>query len=182
MLKTKLQSLRIEAGWNTAYNQFTELDPRVNTSGINQESSLLMICNAERGKMINLLWVNLGDGTGKFRLIALNYYETFNSNTNNFDLELDWDNPYEKFESKDRKEIIRKIEKWFIELPITSDYRLLVKRGEVDEPSETYRKELLKNGISETLVFNIVANGNQKIQDILLDYQKIDLSLVESAS
>ncbi|NOR87841.1 MAG: hypothetical protein GQ527_09550 [Bacteroidales bacterium] len=52
MTNQKLQSLRIEAGWNTAYNQFTEQDPKQLNNKRSQENNLLMLCNSELGKMI----------------------------------------------------------------------------------------------------------------------------------
>ncbi|NOR87842.1 MAG: hypothetical protein GQ527_09555 [Bacteroidales bacterium] len=104
--------------------------------------------------------------------------ETFNPDTNNFDLDVDREHPYTIFESTNKQEIIDKIEKWFVELPVTSDSRLLKKRGEVDEPSESYRKELLQSGISDVLIQNILAIGNQQIQDILLDHTRLNGKLV----
>jgi len=173
MANPKLQTLRIEAGWNVAYNQFTEQDINLMNNRGNKEYSLLILCNSERGKMINLFWKSNSNADGEFKLLALNYLETFNPSTNNFDLEINWEKPHAQLQSKNRTEIIEQIEQWFTELPVTHDARILKKRGETDEPSESYRTELMRDGISDLLVSKIISNGNQKIQDLLLDFTKL---------
>jgi len=179
MTKLKLQALRIEAGWNSAYNQFTETDYSQMNYRENKEDTLLILCNSERGKMINLIWKSNEEDGGNFILLALNYLETFNPATNNFDLEVDWEKPYAQLKSRNKAEIIERIEQWFTNLPVTHDSRILKKRGETDEPSESYRKRLLKDGISETIVHQIMFDGNQKIQNILLDYSNHEQRLIK---
>lgn len=64
-------------------------------------------------------------------------------------------------------------------LPIYKDPRLTVKRGLVDEPSESYRLELLENGLSPELVRQILEHGGPSIQSLVLDHQGVTQEIIQ---
>lgn len=49
------------------------------------------------------------------------------------------------------------------------DKRILLKPGVEDHPSEGFRREVEENGINAALFEKIIAKGNAKIQNIIID-------------
>jgi len=154
MAKKKLQALRIEAGWSVAYHQFTEQDSNFVNHGENQDVDLLMLCNQERGKMMKLIWQPEVDKKGSFILFAINYRETYHPKHHNFDFEIDNDNPHDIFETKDRQEIIRMIEKWCKELPVTKDDFVIINQSEVDGSPKAYQTEIFNEGVGDRAYYS----------------------------
>ena len=177
-----LQPLRIEAGWQVTYNQLYEVDP---TSGFEQYfegSSLLMLLNLNRLKFIDVEWRPERDLDGAYHLQVLNCIENYNSKNNSFDSSPIWENPFLEFSSKSRQELVDKLEELMRTLPVFEDPRILRKRGVVDEVSETYRIELVENGISTNLIEQIMENGSAQLQNLVLDHKELTREIVHQFS
>ncbi len=173
-----LQPLRIEAGWLVKYNQLYEVDPILGFEDYFEGSSLLMLVNVSRLKIIDVEWRPERDLNGKYKLVVLNFVENFNPKSNVFDHDLDWENPYLSFSTASRLELVQKLEELMRTLPVYEDQRITVKRGLISEPSESYRLKLIEGGITNELVKNILENGNAKIQNVLLDHKDITREIV----
>jgi len=174
----KLQSLRIEAGWEVKYNQLYEVDPILGFEDYFDGSSLLMLEDTRRLKLIDVEWRPERDLNGEYKIIVLNFVENFNFKSNEFHKNPNWENPFLTFTTKSRLELVEKLEELIRTLPIYQDQRITIKRGEILEPSESYRLALQKNGISNELVKSILANGNTKIHNLLLDHKDITREIV----
>lgn len=168
-----LQPLRIEATWQVDYNQFYEVDPKVGFEDYFDGSSLLMLKNNSRLKLIDVEWRPEGDLNGEFQVKFLNFVEVFNSKTNEFENDVNWEIPFLTFATKSRLELVKKLEELMRSLPTYEDPRIITNRGVVDEISESYRIDLFKNGISIELIKKVIENGNSKIQNKILDDYKI---------
>lgn len=98
--KLKLQPLRIPSGWEVTYNTFLEIDP----SNIKQDEEWFMIfteslfqaIHKSRNILIDLGWYPEGDPKGNFGIELIKNYE--------------WEKPLESINSKDKDEIIEKLE------------------------------------------------------------------------
>ena len=174
----KLQSLRIEAGWKVKYNQLYEVDPILGFEDYFDGSSLLMLEDTRRLKLIDVEWRPERDLHGAYKVIVLNFVENFNFKSNEFYKNPNWENPFLTFTTKSRLELVEKLEELMRTLPIYQDQRITIKRGVISEPSESYRLALQKNGISNELVKSILANGNTKIHNLLLDHKDITREIV----
>ncbi|ARN77237.1 hypothetical protein BST97_04155 [Nonlabens spongiae] len=173
-----LQPLRIEAGWLMTYNQLYEVDPIKGFEGYFEGSSLLMLVNVSRLKIIDVEWRPERDLNGKYKLVVLNFVENFNPKTNEFDHDPDWENPYLTFSTASRIELVLKLEELMRTLPAYEDQRITIKRGVISEPSESYRLELIKGGVTNELVKSILENGNARIQNVLLDHKDITREII----
>ncbi len=173
-----LQPLRIDAGWTVTYNQLYEVDPIAGFEDYFDGSSLLMLQNRGRLKFIDVAWRPELDINGEFEVVVLNFLENFNSKTNDFDVEVDWEVPLLTYTTKSRIELVAKLEELMRILPVYKDPRILDKRGVVNETSEAFRLELNTNGISDDLIQNILEKGNAKIQNLILDHAEITRSIV----
>lgn len=154
MAKKKLQALRIQAGWSVAYHQFTEQESDFVNHGENQDVDLLMLCNQERGKMIKLIWQPEVGKKGSFILFAINYKETYNSEHNSFDFEIDDGNPHDIYETKDRDEIIEMIEKWCEDLPVTKDDFGIRNKKELDGTADEYQSKIFADTVRDTAYYS----------------------------
>lgn len=173
-----LQPLRIEAGWLVKYNQLYEVDPVTGFEDYFEGSSLLMLVNISRLKIIDVEWRPERDLNGKYKLVVLNFVENFNPKANEFDSNPDWENPYLIFSTASRLELVKKLEELMRTLPAHEDQRITVKRGLISEPSESYRLKLKEGGVTNELVKSILENGNAKIQNILLNHKDITREIV----
>ncbi|WP_336127784.1 hypothetical protein [Mesoflavibacter sp. CH_XMU1422-2] len=176
--KIRLQPLRVEAGWAIKYNQFYEVDPLKGNESFFEGSSLLMLEDRGRLKLIDVQWRPERNLDGKFQLEVLNFLENYNPKTNELDKDVDWENPFYSFSTKNRLELVEKLEKLMYSLPVEIDSRILIKRGEISEPSESYRLILVKEGISKKLVDKIIKNGNAQIQNLVLDQPDITRKII----
>lgn len=174
----KLQPLRIEAGWEITYNLFYEIDPTIGFENYFDGSSLLMLRNNNRKKIIDICWRPELDLNGHYQLEVLNFIENFNSKANEFDIIPNWEEPYLSFQTKSRVELVEKLEELMLVVPVFIDHRILKNRGVPDEPSESYRIRLANEGLSTDLIDVIIANGNSKIQNLVLDRKEIEREAV----
>ena len=168
-----LQPLRIDAGWLVSYNQLYEVDPTSGFEPYFDGSSLLILRNNARLKLIDVQWRPEQDLNGEYQVQVLNFVENFNSKTNNFDSDPNWENPFLTFVTKSRYTLVNKLEELLRTLPVFEDPRMTIRRGVVDELSESYRLKLLKNGISTELIKNIIEKGGANIQNLTLDHTEI---------
>ena len=169
----KLQPLRIEASWEITYNQLYEVDPILGYEDYFDGSSLLILKNNSRLKLIDVQWRPMRDINGAYQVEVLNFTEHFNAATNQFKDKPDWENPFLIFSTKSRLELVEKLEELMRTLPVYQDPRMTLKRGVVDDLSEAYRLELKENGISLELVKNILENGSFKVQIYVLNHEDL---------
>ena len=174
----KLKPLRIEAGWLVNYNQFYEVDPAPGYEHYFEGSSLLLLQNNSRLKLIDLQWRPERDLSGEYQVEVLNFLENFNAKTNEFDIVPNWENPFLTFTSKSSVNLVEILKELNRVLPVYEDPRMTEKRGLVDELSESYRLELLENGISTTLVQKILKYGSPAIQNHLLDQNELTREII----
>lgn len=97
----ELQPLRLQAGWSVEYNNFSEYDMSVH----GEED-----CYELNEDLLQFKF------TGANIIIDLGYYPAHNCDEGNYILYLvkdyDWENPLEKVMTRDKKEVIKTIEKW----------------------------------------------------------------------
>lgn len=173
-----LQPLRIEAGWQVIYNQLYEVDPIAGNEHNFEGSSLLMLKDTGRLKLIDVQWRPERDLKGEYQMEVVNFVENFNPKTNEFEIDPNWEETFLTYSTKSRIELVKKLEKLMRTLPIYEDPRITSKRGVISEPSESYRLELQHSGITSELVKNILENGNAKIQNLLLDHKDIRREII----
>ena len=178
-MSSEKQPLRIETGWKVTWNTFDEVDPTEDTMHYFSGSSLLTLHHENANRLIDLSWRPEETIDGNFILLVLNTIEKFNSKTNTLDIDVDWENPYLRFESKNRLEVVAKLEQLMLQLSPFEDPRILKNRGVIDEPSETYRLELIENGLSDELIAKIITTGNRKIQIQLIDHSDITKDILQ---
>ncbi|MCH3884076.1 hypothetical protein [Tenacibaculum aquimarinum] len=173
-----LQPLRIEASWLVSYNQLYEVDPLAGYESYFEGSSLLILHNNTRLKLIDVQWRPEKDLNGEYQVQVLNFVENFNSKTNNFDIQPNWENPFLTFATKSRLTLVDKLEELLKTLPVFEDPRMTEKRGVIDEISESYRLKLIENGISLGLIEKILEKGSAKIQNHTLDHNEITKEII----
>lgn len=173
-----LQPLRIAAGWQVDYNQLYEVDPIFGYEHYFEGSSLLMLRNNTRLKLIDVQWRPERDLNGEFQVNVLNFVENFNSKANKFDTDPNWEHPFLSFTTKSRLDLVKKLEKLMQTLPVYKDPRITKKRGVVDDISETYRLEFNENGLSNKLANKILENGSSEIQNLILDSKEITREII----
>lgn len=174
-----LQPIRIPSGWEVTYNTFPDLDPTEETINEFQGSSLLMLLHPSANRLVDVFWKPELDINGSFKMEVYNRLEVFNPKNNSFDSEVDWENPYLVFETKNRARLIQKLEKTLLEIPVYVDQRILKNRGVVDEPAEKLRKKLNENSLTFKLSEEIINAANSKLQDMLLDHPEVSREIVE---
>jgi len=168
-----LQPIRMVAGWKMDWNTFMELDPSEGNMDALSGSSLLMVSNPCTGRMIDLSWRPEYDVKGRYLLEVWNFVERFDERTNSMELEVDWENAHLTFESRDRLEVVKELERLMVQLEAYKDPRILLKRGVIDEGSESLRIEMDHCGLSPGLIDRIIKDGNSKIQDLLIDHEQV---------
>ena len=173
-----LQPLRIESNWQVLYNQLYEVDPISGNEPYFDGSSLLILQNNIRLKLIDVQWRPEKSLNGKYQVQVLNYVENFNSKTNEFYSEPNWEHPFLFFATKSRLELVEKLDELMRTLPVYEDPRITKKRGVVDTISESYRLNLKENGISVRLVKNILENGSAEIQNHILENNNITREVI----
>ncbi|MEZ5003315.1 MAG: hypothetical protein R2730_09815 [Chitinophagales bacterium] len=75
----KFQPLRIEAGWLVSYHQLYEIDPIKGNENYFEGSSLLMLQNNDRLKIIDVEWRPERDLNGAYQMTVVNFVENFNA-------------------------------------------------------------------------------------------------------
>ena len=116
MNEIKLQPLRITSGWLIEWNLFYEVDPSDETMQYLDPSSLLHIENHQLMRVINLDFKPENDANVFFYLRVLNLIKTTNKK-GNINYEGDWEEPYFELKTKNRLEIVKKIEQLVLQLP-----------------------------------------------------------------
>lgn len=175
----KIQPLRVYPDWQVLYNQFYIVD-EITEENIDIVDSiyLLKLYSQQRNQFIAMWWRPETDVNGCYHIEVTHVLEVFNTKTNSFDLKFD-EEPHTFFESRNRLEIVEKLEEDFMwRLPVYEDPRILKNRGEISQPSESYRIELEKNGLTEEVLYNILTDGNRLIQDLTLDHQNITKEII----
>lgn len=111
MLYKEYQPLRISAGWIIEINSFFEVDPTI--ENFNQgyfAETLLYITSERRKRTIELQWQPEDDPNGNFILKVINLEKEYNNNTKEYIFSGDWGDPHFVFKSKNRIEVVEKIE------------------------------------------------------------------------
>lgn len=175
----KLQPLRISHGWKVTYNTFYEVDPVKGMEDYFDGSSLLMLIHHQLRKTIDVEWRPEMDLNGNYHIYVYNFIEDFNPKKLEYEAKPNWENPYLEYSSKLRLAIVSKLEELMLTLPQTPDDRILERRGVISEPSESFRLDLLENGISENLISKILHEGNSKIQTLLLDHKEMNRTILQ---
>lgn len=180
MSDIKIQPLRVYPDWQVLYNQFYVID-EITEENIDIVDSvyLLKLYSQQRNQFIAMWWSPEADVNGCYHIEISHVLEIFNSNTNTFDLQFDKE-PHTVFESRNRLEIVEKLEEDFMwRLPAYEDPRILKNRGVVDEPSESYRIKLVeKDGLTQEVLDSILASGNKQIQLLTLEHKDINKEVI----
>lgn len=113
-----LQPLRITAGWNVEWNLFYEVSPSKETMRYLDSSSLLHISNYNLMRSINLDFRPDDDPNGFYFLRVINLTKKTNLKNKTVDYDGDWENLYFELKSKNRLEIVKEIERLFIQIPV----------------------------------------------------------------
>ena len=177
-----LQPLKIPAGWSVDWNLLTETEPTEDTIHEFTGSSLLLISSHTRLKAIDVSWRPEGDINGAYQLQVICLLPKFNTKTNALDYEGVWEAPELEFSTKNRLEMVDKLNHLLFYLKPYTDTRILLKPGVVDEPNEVIRQELLTNDLTEELVEKIIASNHKKLQELLLDHKAVSYADVEKLS
>ncbi|WP_439130818.1 hypothetical protein [Polaribacter sp.] len=117
MEASKLQPLRITAGWHVEWNLFYEVNPSEKNMTYLDSSSLLHLNNHQLKRAINLDFRPENDVKGYFYLRVINLTKVEKPKTKSFDYVDDWENLYYEFTSKNRLEIVEEIERLVIQIP-----------------------------------------------------------------
>ncbi|MFC5048382.1 hypothetical protein ACFSTE_13595 [Aquimarina hainanensis] len=113
----KLQALRIPSGWKINWNLFYEQD--INEDNYMDEfssSTLLSISNTQLNRCLELIWYPKGDLKGNYILEVFNLCEKYNPKKKIVEKVPETLAPQLTFESKNREEIVNKIETLVMEL------------------------------------------------------------------
>lgn len=177
MFHKEFQPIRICQGWEVVYNLFFEVQYTEENIHEYGGPTLLSVYSSSRNQFIRVSWFPEGDITGSYVLKVFNTREVFIPKNNTLVPHFD-DEPHTVFKSKVKDEIVEKLEylMWFTN---DEDPRILKNRGVVDEPSESYRLELEKDGLTPKLLNKILIDGNRKIQDLILDHKDITKEIIE---
>ncbi len=116
-IKMKLQALRLQSGWKVNWNLFYEQD--INEENCDYEfssSTLFSISNTQINRCIELIWHPKGELNGKYILEVFNLTEKYNTKKKIVEKVPESLEPVITFESKNRQEIVNKIEALVLEL------------------------------------------------------------------
>lgn len=174
-----LQPLKIPAGWLVDWNLLTDTDPTEDTTHEFTGSSLLLISSPTRLKAIDVSWRPEGDINGAYQLQVICLLPRFNSKTNTLDYEGIWETPELEFKTKNRLELVDKLNNLLFYLKPYTDTRILLKPGVVDEPNEAIRQEFLSKGLTEKVVSKILDSNHKVLQNLMLDHEDISRPIVE---
>jgi len=177
-----LQPLKIPSGWSVDWNLLTDTDPTEDTIHEFTGSSLLLISSHTLLKAIDVSWQPEGDINGAYQLQVICLLPKFNTKTNTLDYEGVWEAPELEFSTKNRLELVDKLNHLLFYLKPYTDTRILLQPGVVDEPIEAIRQELLANDLTEELVEKIMASNHKKLQELLLDHKAVFYADVEKLS
>ncbi len=178
MSSTDLQPLKIPSGWSVEWNLLTETDPTKANIHEFTGSSLLLLNSSSRLKAIDVSWRPEGDISGAFQLQVICLRPTFNAKTNTMEYDGLWETPELEFQTKDRLELVAKINHLMFYLQPYTDNRIMLKPGVVDESNEGIRQELFK-GLTSDVATKIMASNHKELQDLLLEHSAVSKTMVE---
>ena len=176
-----LQPLKIPSGWSVEWNLLTETNPTENTIHEFTGSSLLLLNSLIRLKAIDVSWQPEGDINGAYLLQVIYLLPKFNAKTNTMEFEGLWETPELEFSTKNRLELVNKINHLLFYLTPYTDERILLKPGILDEPNEFIRQELLK-GLTPDIANKIIESNHKKLQELMLDHEAVSYANVEKLS
>ena len=174
----KHQPLRVYPDWQVLYNQFYEIDEitQENIEWVDNDFQLKLYSKL-RNQFIAMWWTPTLDVNGYYHIEVRPALEVYCSKTKSMDLK--FEKIHTVFESRDRLEIVEKLEEDLMwKLPHYEDPRILKGPGLVDQPSESYRIDLEENGFNEKLMNNILLNGNKKVQNIALLHPDLNRNII----
>ncbi len=116
MEEIDLQPLRITSGWEIEWNQFYEVDPSEDMMTYFGSSSLLHVNKKHARRAINLDWSPENDVNGYYYLRVLNLTEVINPRTKEISYDGDWDNLHYEFTSNNRLEVVKELERLFLQV------------------------------------------------------------------
>lgn len=177
-----LQPLKIPAGWSVDWNLLTDTDPTEDTIHEFTGSSLLLISSHTRLKAIDVSWRPEGDINGAYQLQVIYLLPKFNNKTNTIEYEGIWEAPELEFSTKNRLELVEKINHLLFTLKPYTDTRILLKPGVVDVPNEAIRQDLLANGLTEEIVAKIITSNHKKLQELMLNHEAVSFTDIEKLS
>lgn len=169
------QALQIPAGWNIEWNQLMDEDPSEENIHEFTGSSLWFASSPNRLRCIDVNWKPEGNIDGSFHLNVVNLVPQFNPRKNEMEYVGLWENPAFEFQTKNRLELVEKLEELLFLLKPYVDERILLKPGIVDEENEKLRLSLIHKGPTKESVVAIIKSNNTVLQNCLLDHPKIDI-------
>ena len=176
-----LQPLKIPAGWTVEWNVLTDIDPT--EDNIHEfTGNLLLINSPTRLKSIDVSWKPEGDINGYYQLQVIYLLPKFNTKTNTIEYEGVWKTPELEFKTKNRLELVDKINYLLFTVKPYIDTRILLKPGIVDEPNEAVRQDLLVNGLTKEVATKIIASNHKKLQELMLDHKAVSYADVQKLS
>lgn len=175
----KLQSLRIPSGWTVAWHTMPDCELTKATIEEFSSSSLLLLYNTSANRIIDVCWQPENDINGHFVLKVLNRLEVFNPKTYDYDAEVDWEKPVTEFKTKDKTQLIEKLEDTLQTLKTYEDPRILIRRGVVNKEAEKLRVELIQNSLDEKLFQKIIKANQPKLEYLVIDHSCITSSMLE---
>jgi len=174
-----LQPLRVASGWTIKWNTFMNTDPLPEDMTAFSGSSLLHAYNRNSLRAIDLEWTPEEDFDGEFYLRVINLLEHYNPKTEAFDLVGDWENLHLEFRSKERMEIVLKIELLMLQLPAYQDPRILKSRGVVFEEAENLRFQLKNSSLDNELAEKIIKCESKQLHLLLIDHPEVQKKHLE---
>ena len=176
----EFQSLRIPTNWQVTYNAFTSDVDQLTDQDLELQGvfgyDVIGFYSKWRNLSISVDWV-YKEGKGYYLLEVFQGLEVFNPKTNSQELQLE-DEPRETYAIVTTPELIEKLEERLGFAESYQDPRILKNRGEVDEPSESYRIALEKEGLTQELIDKILADGNKQIQHIALSHKDLNREII----
>lgn len=166
------QPLRVSSDWKFEWNCFFEIDPTESNMSYFTEK-LLYLISESRKRSIELLWKPEDDPKGEYVLRVINLQEEYNNSLKRVDLIGDWGNLHFVFKSRNRFEIVDKIEELMYFLEEYKDPRIFKSKGVVNEELDLLRIDLEKEGYTKLVAEKICLSNNETLQDLLIDSNDI---------
>lgn len=174
------QALRIPTNWRVTHNAFTNDVDQLTDNDLELQGvsgyDVVHFYSEWRNLFISVDW-KYKNGKGFYCMEVFEVLEVFNPKTNTQDLKFA-DEPRETHTIETTQALVEKLEYILRYADSYEDPRILKNRGEIDEPSESYRLELVANGLTEELITKILENGNKQIQHITLDQKDINREII----
>lgn len=174
-----LQRILVPTGWRVDWYQFYEVDPTAEMMHYFDSPTLLMMYHQHANLLLDMSWQPESDPKGEFILKLLPCLEVFNAQTNRIEGEGHWEEVLEEFRTKDRLELVERIEYLLQFSKKYEDPRILKSPGIIDQPSESLRLRLLEEGLTLSLFEAIVETGNQIIQLKVIEHPEVTPDMLQ---